>query len=152
MNVAFILGRVLFVLIFILSGAQKLLDIPGTAGIIESKVALPEFAAAFTPQLEAVTGMSTPQMLAILVGVVEVVAALMIAANIGTRFGAVLLILFVAIATYYFHDFWNMTGPDREANMINAMKNLSLIGGLLVFFVLGPWRPRADRYADASPV
>ena len=44
-------------------------------------------------------------------------------------------------ATYYFHPFWTMTGAERDANMVNALKNLSLIGGLLILFVLGPWRP-----------
>ena len=146
MNILFILGRLAFVVIFILSGAQKLMDIPGTAATIASKVPLPAFISAYTPELEAATGMTTPHMLAILVGVIEIGAALMIAANIGTRAGAVLLMLFTVAATYYFHDFWNMTGPAREANMVNALKNLSLLGGLLVFFVLGPWRPIMDRY------
>lgn len=148
MNILFILGRLAFVLIFVLSGAQKLMDIPATATTIASKVTLPTFITAYTPELEAATGMTTPHMLAILVGVIEIGAALMIAANIGTRAGAVLLILFTVAATYYFHDFWNMTGPTREANMVNALKNLSLLGGLLVFFVLGPWRPMTDRYVD----
>jgi putative oxidoreductase len=144
------LGRILFVLVFILSGAQKLMDIPGTATTIGSKVVLPEAVAAYTPQLEATTGMTTPMMLAILVAVVEIGAALMIAANIGARAGAVLLILFTLAATYYFHPFWGMAGPEREANMIQALKNLSLIGGLLVIFVIGPWRPGYDRYPETT--
>ena len=148
MNILFVLGRIAFVFIFILSGAQKLMDISGTAAAIGSKVVLPEITAAYTSQLEAATGMTTPTMLAILAGIVEIGAALMIAANIGTRIGAVLLILFTIVTTYYFHAFWTMTGPEREANTINALKNLSLIGGLLVFFVLGSWRPSAYRYDD----
>ena len=42
MNTLFIIGRIAFVLVFILSGAQKLMDIPGTAAMIEPKVAIPE--------------------------------------------------------------------------------------------------------------
>lgn len=150
MTILFILGRIAFVLIFILSGAQKLMDIPGTAAAIGSKVVLPELITTYTPQLESATGMTTPTMIAIIVGVIEIGAALMIAANIGARAGAVLLILFTIAATYYFHPFWTMTGAEREANMINALKNLSLIGGLLVLFVLGPWRPSAYRYDDPA--
>lgn len=151
MNVLLILGRVAFVLVFILSGAQKLMDIPATATMIGSKVVLPELITAYTPQLETATGMTTPHMLAILVGAVEIGAALLIAAGIATRFAAVLLILFTIAATYYFHDFWNMAGADRQANMVNALKNLSLVGGLLVLFVIGSWRPVRDRYDDAAP-
>jgi len=148
MNLTLVFGRILFVLVFILSGAQKLMDIAGTATTIGSKVVLPDAVTAYTPQLEAATGMTTPTMLAILVGVVEIGAALMIAANIGARAGAVLLILFTIAATWYFHAFWTMTGADRDANMIQALKNLSLIGGLLVIFVIGPWRPGYDRYPE----
>lgn len=150
MNVALVIGRILFVLVFILSGAQKLMDISGTATLIGSKVVLPELVTAYTPQLEAATGMTTPTMLAITVAVVEIGAALLIAANFGARFGAVLLILFTLAATWYFHPFWTMTGAEREANMINALKNLSLIGGLLVIFVVGRWQPGYERYPDPA--
>jgi len=57
---------------------------------------------------------------------------LFIGLNIGTRFFAFILVLFVAVATFYFHNFWDMTGADRINNMIHALKNLSLIGGLLI--------------------
>ncbi len=150
MNVALILGRVLFVFVFILSGVQKLLDVQGTADQIAAKVMLPGAMTAYTPQLEAATGLTTPYMLAILVIAVEIGAALMIAANLGARTGAVLLILFTLAATWYFHPFWSMEGADRQANMIQALKNLSLIGGLLIIFAVGSWRPGYDRYAEAA--
>ncbi len=56
----------------------------------------------------------------------------MIALNFGARFFAIILVLFVAVTTFYFHNFWDMTGADRINNMIHALKNLSLIGGLLI--------------------
>ena len=37
----------------------------------------------------------------------------MIALNFGARFFAILLIFFVAAATFYFHDFWNQSPPDN---------------------------------------
>jgi uncharacterized membrane protein YphA (DoxX/SURF4 family) len=54
---------------------------------------------------------------------------------------AFLLAIFTAAATYYFHDFWNMSGAARADNMIHALKNLSIIGALLVFVAMGSWRP-----------
>ena len=141
MNTILIIGRIAFVLVFILSGAQKLMDIPATAAMIEPKVAIPELVVPYTGQLETWTNMKMPSLLAIAAGVVEILAALMVAFGFGIRFAAIVLILFTAAATYYFHPFWNMSGAERDANMINALKNLSLIGGLLVLFVLGSWRP-----------
>ena len=48
MQVILVLGRFLFVLVFILSGGQKLMDIAGTASTIGSKVVLPEALGAYT--------------------------------------------------------------------------------------------------------
>jgi uncharacterized membrane protein YphA (DoxX/SURF4 family) len=126
------LGRVLFVVLFVFSGASKLFDIASTTQAITEKVALPALLTPYMTQLEGITGMPTAQMLAILAGAVEVLGGLFIALNIGTRFFALLLVLFVGVTTFYFHNFWDMTGPDRINNMIHALKNLSLIGGLLV--------------------
>lgn len=47
-------------------------------------------------------------------------------------------------ATYYFHDFWNQTGPEAKNNMIHALKNLSLIGGLFIIAGIG----RSARVAE----
>ena len=141
MHVVFTLGRFLLVLIFILSGAMKLLDISGTAGTIAPVVVVPEALADYVRQIEGVTGMKVAQLLAILAGALELVGGLLIAFNIATRPFALLLTLFTIVATFYFHDFWNMTGAARDANTIHVLKNLSIIGGLLILFVLGSWRP-----------
>jgi putative oxidoreductase len=151
MPILFTLGRVLFVLIFILSGANKLWDIPGTTAEIAAKFTVPPAFADLAAQVQAMTGMQTPQFLAILCGVVEIVAGLMIVFNYGTRLAAFALILFTIAATYYMHDFWHQVGPEHIDNMIHALKNLSIIGGLLVFFALGSWRPLSEHEEDVYP-
>jgi uncharacterized membrane protein YphA (DoxX/SURF4 family) len=47
------------------------------------------------------------------------------------------LILFVIAATFYFHDFWNQSGADARNNLIHALKNLSIIGALLIIVGIG---------------
>jgi putative oxidoreductase len=125
------LGRVLFAVLFIISGAYKLMDLATTTQMTE-KIVFPSVLAPYTSQLEAMTGMAMPQMLAIAAGAIELLCGLMIALNFGARFAAVLLILFVAGATFYFHDFWNQTGVDARNNMVHALKNLSIIGALFI--------------------
>jgi uncharacterized membrane protein YphA (DoxX/SURF4 family) len=88
------------------------------------------------------TGMTTPQLLAICVGAFEVIAGLMIALNFGARFFAILLIFFVAAATFYFHDFWNQSPPDNAKTLMEALKNLSIIGAL--FMIAGYGRTRRE--------
>ena len=139
-------GRVLFAVLFIFSGASKLLDLTATAQMTE-KIVLPAVLAPYTSQLEGITGMAMPQMLAIATGSLELICGLMIALNFGARFFAIVLILFVAAATFYFHDFWNQTGADARNNLIHALKNLSIIGALFMIAGYG----RASRATTLKP-
>jgi putative oxidoreductase len=125
-------GRVLFAVLFIYMGATKLFGIQATAESIASKVGIPALLAPYTSQLETMTGMSTPQMLAIAVGSFEVIAGLMIALNFGARFFAIVLIFVVAAATFYYHDFWNQPPPGDGKMLVDALKNLSIIGALFM--------------------
>src|SRR6202158_5337654 len=135
-------GRIMFAVLFIYSGATKLFAIQATSEFISARVVIPALLAPYTSQLETMTGMSTPQMLAVAVGAFEVVSGLMIALNFGARFFAILLIFFVAAATFYFHDFWNQSPPENAKTLVEALKNLSIIGAL--FIIAGYGRtPRA---------
>jgi putative oxidoreductase len=146
MPALFILGRVLFAVLFIYSGATKLIGIQATTEFIASKVAIPAVLVPYTSQLETMTGMSTPQTLAIVVGAFEVISGLMIALNFGARFFAILLIFFVAATIFYFHDFWNQSPPDNAATLMEALKNLSIIGALFMIAGIG----RLSRKAEAA--
>jgi putative oxidoreductase len=125
-------GRVLFALLFIYSGATKLFGIQATSDSIAANLAIPALLAPYTSQLQTVTGMSTPQMLAIGIGAFEVISGLMIALNFGVRFFAIVLIFFVAATTFYFHDFWNQSPPENAKTLVEALKNLSIIGALFM--------------------
>jgi uncharacterized membrane protein YphA (DoxX/SURF4 family) len=79
--------------------------------------------------------MTTSQLLAIAVSGLEIIAGLMIALNFGARFFALLMIVYVAVATVLFSDFWNQTPPDNAKVLVDALKNLSIIGAL--FMIMG---------------
>lgn len=66
-----------------------------------------------------------------------IVGSLSVAFGIFARFGALLLLAFLVAATYYFHPFWKFPqdDPKFEAEMINAMKNLALMGAMV--FIMG---------------
>jgi putative oxidoreductase len=125
------IGRILFSVLFVLSGALKLMSVSATAQMTQ-KIVLPAILAPYTAQLESLTGMPMANILAIAAGAIEVICGVMIALNFGARFFAIVLALFVVAATFYFHDFWNQTGAEASNNMIHALKNLSLIGALLM--------------------
>jgi putative oxidoreductase len=140
-------GRVLFAVLFIISGAFKLYDIAATTKEIADKVVVPVALTAYTSQIEAFSGMQMPQILAIAAGSLELICGIMIALNFGARFFAVLLIFFVAAVTFYYHDFWTQTGPEGRNNLVHALKNLSIIGALLMIVGYGR-RAAGPAYSD----
>ena len=143
-------GRILFAVIFIASGAMKLLDLPKTAERVNSKVVmtLPAAATPYKEQVETLTGMESKQLLAIIAGAVELLCGLLVALNVGARFFALVLVLFLMAATYYSHDFWNQTGPEASITLIEALKNVALIGGLFMIAGIGRGPQLHNAYTD----
>ena len=145
-----VFGRILFAVLFIYTGATKLFGIPATAEFIAAKVTIPELLLPYAAQLQTLTGMPTAQTLAIVAGGFEVIAGLMIALNFGARFFSLLLIIFVGLVTYYFHDFWNQAAPDNAKTLIDALKNLSIIGALFMIAGYGRGTSEAESaYGEA---
>ena len=67
---------------------------------------------------------------------------LSVIAGAWTRLGAGFLFVFLAAATYYFHDFWTVADAgSRQLQTIQFMKNLAIGGGLLSLMAFGggPW-------------
>ena len=141
-----IFGRILFAVLFIYLGASKLFAVQATADMIAAKVTMPDVLAPYAVQLETLTGMKMPQLLAIGSGVFEIIAGLMIAVNFGARFFAILLIIYVGAATFYFYDFWNQSAPDNAETLVDALKNLAIIGALFMIAGYG----RGHRAAEAA--
>lgn len=75
-----------------------------------------------------------------------------IALGYKSRIGAGLLIVFLILATYFFHHFWAYAPDtqDFQMQMIQFMKNLGLAGALLMIVANG-WGPGSlDRSATKS--
>lgn len=67
---------------------------------------------------------------------------LSVVAGAWTRIGALFLLVFLAAATFYFHDFWKFSDPtQQQLQTIQFMKNLAIGGGLLSLIAYGggPW-------------
>ena len=120
-------GRVALVAIFIQSGFFKLTGLSGFTGMLASK------------------GVPYAAIAAPLAALLEIVAGLLVVAGFKTRYAALALVAFTAVAIYVGHDFWNMTGAARAQNMTHAWKNLSIIGGLLLVAAIGAGRYSLDR-------
>lgn len=63
---------------------------------------------------------------------------LSVVAGAWTRIGSLFLLVFLAAATFYFHDFWRFADPtQRQLQTIQFMKNLAIGGGLLALIAYG---------------
>lgn len=68
-----------------------------------------------------------------------VVGAASVILGYKTRLGASLLLIFLILATYFFHDFWTFEDAQQKKNqMIAFMKNLALMGAMLLLIANGP--------------
>jgi len=102
------LGRVLLAGIFVVTGVRKILSFEDTAGFMAAK------------------GLPFPEVLLVASIAIEVIGGLMVATGFRARTAALLLFLFMIPVTATFHP------PTDPEQFINFLKNLSVMGGLLV--------------------
>ena len=79
-------------------------------------------------------GVPAPQILLAGAIVFLLVGSLSVIAGYKARIGAVLLLTFLVLASYYFHPFWKLEGQAQQEQMIQFMKNLSMMGAM--FFIV----------------
>ena len=115
-----LIGRVLLAGMFIISGWGKVTGYSGTVGYIASQ------------------GLPVPQVLAIIAIAIELGAGLAIAFGWKTRWAAVAMAIFLIVITPIFHAFWNVPADQAMAQNINFMKNVSILGGMVLLWAFGP--------------
>ena len=124
---AALVGRILLAAVFIISGFAKVGGFDGTAGYIASK------------------GLPLPQVLTALTILVELGGGLLLAVGWKARWAALAIAVFTLLATFLFHNFWTMTGPQRTDDFNNFWKNMAIVGGMLMVMGFGPGRYSVDR-------
>jgi putative oxidoreductase len=106
---------------------------------------IPKFAEIVT-QLEA-KQVPQPQIAHIVAVACMLIGGVSVLIGFKARIGALLLILFLGAATYYYHDFWRFAADDpaRMGEMMNFMKNATIMGGLLFILANGAGAGAVDR-------
>ncbi len=133
MNIAYTLGRILLPVIFIAAGVQKLLNIQTFAKLVEGTgLPIPDEVAAY------LAGMPKFEVLGYLLAGIEIICGLMILAGLKARWGALVLIIYSACTIFFIHHFWDMAPAQFTDHMNDALKHLSIMGGLLLLVGGGP--------------
>jgi putative oxidoreductase len=74
-----------------------------------------------------------------------IAGSLSIIVGFKARIGAVLLLVFLVLATYFFHDFWTLEDAQaKQDQMIQFMKNLALMGTMVFLMANGSGRMSLD--------
>ncbi len=125
-----LLGRILLSAIFVMSAlGNKIPNFNQVAGFMEQ------------------AGVPVPQVALAGAIVFLLVGGASVILGYKARIGAVLLLVFLALATFYFHNFWALTDPKlQQEQMIQAMKNASMMGAMLFVIANGSGAWSLDRY------
>ena len=100
----------------------------------------------------AAEGVPLPQLSLVGAIIFLIVGSLSVIAGFKIRIGAALLLVFLVLATYFFHDFWTFEGQEQQMQMIQFMKNLSLMGTMVFLMANGAGQLSLDaRIAAPKP-
>ncbi len=119
----FVIGRIIFGCYFIYNGINHLSHVPMMAGYAKSK------------------GVPAPSLAVFVSGLFILLGGLSVLLGIYPVAGIILITLFLIPVSFFMHRFWDVQDPmARMGEHVNFLKNMALIGALLMFFLISrPW-------------
>ncbi|HLM09151.1 MAG TPA: DoxX family protein [Thermoleophilaceae bacterium] len=119
MDVIALIGRILFVIMFLNSGVKHLRQREGLVAYARS------------------AGGPAPELMVPLTGVMLLAGGALVALGLWPDLGALLLVAFLLPTAYYMHGFWRVEDPQmRTMQETHFWKNVSLAGASLLLFAL----------------
>ncbi len=126
----FLVGRILFAAIFIVSGLNHFMKLGPTA----------QYAAAFK--------VPAAKLAVVVTGVMILTGGLSILLGVAVRVGAVLLVLFLIPTSLWMHRFWGLQDAMMAQNqMAHFLKNMVMAGAALLVYYFSTLHPEAWVYA-----
>jgi putative oxidoreductase len=126
-DAAALIARVLIAVIFIKSGFDKIGGLDNTVSAIAGK------------------GVPLPQVAAVITIVIELGGGLMLLIGWRARSAALVLFLWLIPTTLLFHNFWAAAPEAYRNQQTQFLKNLAIMGGMLMVCAFGPGRLSADK-------
>ena len=126
-NPAMFLGRIFLALLFVVSGVGKITGYAATAALMTSK------------------GLPVVDILLPLTIAVELGGGLLLALGWKARWAAAALFLFLIPTTLIFHQFWGIDPKLVQMQKIHFLKNVAIMGGMLLVLAIGAGAWSVDR-------
>ena len=135
-DAAALVGRILLASMFIISGLGKAGAFADTTAYMAS-AGLPD---------------QLLELLLILTILVELGGGTAIVLGWKTRWAASLILIFTALVTLMFHHFWSASPDEAMTQQLMFLKNVSVMGGLLMLFAFGPGGYALDGTRRRRPI
>ena len=114
-----LIGRILLSGVFIGSGLSKVIAFSMMTGYVAAK------------------GLPMPAVALGIAAAVEIVGGLAVLVGFKTKIASWILFLYLIPTTFVFHNFWALQGMEKMDNQAHFMKNLAIMGGLLILAASG---------------
>jgi len=146
-GVVTVMGRVMLATIFLMSAVgNKIPNFGDVAGYMASE------------------GVPVPKIMLAGAIVFLIAGSLSLILGFKARIGATLLLVFLMLATYFFHDFWTQPAeamwvlsvnsqvkmPVQQIEMISFMKNLALMGAMVFIIANGSGPMSLDNRSSST--
>lgn len=95
-------------------------------------------------------GMTPPTWFGYLIAAIQLFGGLAILVGIKTRWVAYAFVVYLIFIVFLAHNFWDMQGAARGANMAHFYKNLAIMGGFLMLALHGAGRYSVDGQTSRS--
>jgi putative oxidoreductase len=125
-DIVALVGRLAVGWIFLASGFNKVGDVSAFSAVLAKR------------------GLPAPSFWGWVGAIVEFGGGLMVIFGVKLRYAAILMILFVIVATGISHRYWEYPAAEIVAQRTNFFKNLAIAGGLLFMFLAGAGRLSVD--------
>src|SRR3979409_93282 len=123
-----LVGRILIGLIFLVAGIRKVMGFAG--------------AVAYLTKL----GFPAPEVMAVIAIIIEIGGAILLIVGWRTRWAAWLLVLFVVVAAFAAHRFWEITDAGQYYNQMNHfLTTAAIAAALLSVATFGPGSASVDK-------
>lgn len=138
-----VIARFLLSAVFLAAGIHKIVHWQETEAALmnalshwQSCLSSFEFAQIFFSTLLAYT----PTIL-LLATLMELAGGLLLLLGIKEKLGAALLVVLLIPTTLLFHQFWFLEPSDKELQQLMFLKNLAILGGLILVLLHGAQTP-----------
>jgi putative oxidoreductase len=115
-----LIGRILFTMLFIMSGVGHIFNNSQLISMAEQ------------------SGVPFASIVVLLTGIMILLGGLSILLGYKVKLGSFLIFIFLIPTSFIMHQFWSINDPMMsQINMIMFMKNIGLAGASLIFFYFG---------------